>query len=210
MVTRRKIEPWERYRRGRNSGVRGMPKPRFLIVCEGEKTEPNYFKSFEVTSASISVIGTGRNTIDLVRKTINLVIQEEQNGSPYTSEDQVWCVFDKDSFSEDVFMGAIKLAHDNNFRVAYTNEAFELWYLLHYTYSDAALPRQVYKHKLSKYLGREYQKNDRRIYDDLYEKQGTAKRNAYKLMSIYSNHYPAKDNPSTTVHLLVEELNKNR
>ena len=33
----------------RRQGVREI-KQSFLIVCEGEKTEPDYFKSFRITS----------------------------------------------------------------------------------------------------------------------------------------------------------------
>ncbi|MDL5046865.1 RloB domain-containing protein, partial [Oscillatoria amoena NRMC-F 0135] len=38
-------------------------KQRFLIVCEGEKTEPNYFRSFRVPRnvVEIDVKGVGEN-----------------------------------------------------------------------------------------------------------------------------------------------------
>ena len=49
-MSRRK-QPWEREQ---SSGKRKVnsrsPLVRFLIICEGEKTEPNYFKSFPVES----------------------------------------------------------------------------------------------------------------------------------------------------------------
>ena len=39
----------------------------FLIVCEGEKTEPNYFKELEKElprgTVELKIEGTGRNTI---------------------------------------------------------------------------------------------------------------------------------------------------
>jgi len=42
----------------------------FLIVCEGERTEPNYFEALAETlpfgSIELEVEGTGRNTIGLV------------------------------------------------------------------------------------------------------------------------------------------------
>lgn len=44
----------------RKIGNRGYPKQIFLIVCEGERTEPNYFKSFRITSANVIVVGTGQ------------------------------------------------------------------------------------------------------------------------------------------------------
>jgi hypothetical protein len=47
------------------------PLRRFLIVCEGEKTEPNYFRTFpenpEVYDA-IDIYGTGYNTVSLVNE----------------------------------------------------------------------------------------------------------------------------------------------
>ncbi len=54
---------------------------------------------------------------------------------------RLWCVFDKDSFSDDNFNQAKKLAENNNIRPAYSNEAFELWYLLHFGYHQAATSR---------------------------------------------------------------------
>ena len=41
-------------------------KQRILIVCEGKKTEPNYFKSFPITSVKVEIFGDGFNTKSLV------------------------------------------------------------------------------------------------------------------------------------------------
>ena len=41
-----------------------------------------------------------------------------------------------------------------------------------------------------------------------FEKQTTAIKNARDLLKEYNPHIPARDNPYTTVHLLVEKLNK--
>ncbi len=59
-------------------GIRDL-RPRFLIVCEGEKTEPNYFKSFRV-NAVVEVKGTGRSTLDLVEYTRRLRNEARKNG----------------------------------------------------------------------------------------------------------------------------------
>ena len=45
-------------------------KQTFLIVCEGEVTEPEYFNSFRLTSANVKAIGKGMNTISLVKEAI--------------------------------------------------------------------------------------------------------------------------------------------
>lgn len=46
------------------------PRQRFLIVCEGGKTEPQYFEEFHLTN--VTVIGTGYNTDGLVQFAIQL------------------------------------------------------------------------------------------------------------------------------------------
>ena len=44
------------------------PAQRFLIVCEGERTEPNYFINFRVPKVVIHVKGFGLSPLDLVRR----------------------------------------------------------------------------------------------------------------------------------------------
>lgn len=56
----------------RTVGSRGAPKQSFLIVCEGTRTEPNYFKAFRVRSATVEVKGSGYNTRSLVEYTKNM------------------------------------------------------------------------------------------------------------------------------------------
>jgi hypothetical protein len=177
-------------------------RQRFLIVCEGEKTEPNYFRSFRVSKnvAEIDVQGLGENPSKLVQSAKELKQQEDY--------DQVWCVFDRDSWTVEDFNNAINNANDQGFKVAYSNEAFELWYVLHFEFLNTGIPRKDYLRKLTSLLGRTYQKNSETIYDDLFEKQSTAIRNADNLLKQYDPHNPSKDNPSTTVHRLVQELNK--
>jgi hypothetical protein len=45
------------------------------------------------------------------------------------------------------------------------------------------------------------------MYDKLRERQSIAIRNAEKLLANYDRPNPEQDNPSTTVHLLVQALN---
>jgi hypothetical protein len=176
-------------------------RQRFLIVCEGEKTEPNYFRSFRVPKdvAEIDVKGVGENPSKLVNSAKDLKEQEDY--------DQVWCVFDRDSWTPEDFNNAIRNAENQGFKVAYSNEAFELWYVLHFEFLNTGIPRNDYLQKLSLLLNQKYQKNSEKIYDELFDKQPTAIRNAINLLNQYDPHIPARDNPSTTVHLLVQELN---
>jgi len=179
---------------------------RILIVCEGKKTEPNYFKCFPGNPEifdQIDIHGTGYNTISLVNEAIRVKNEASRKNEPYI---EVWCVFDKDDFSVEQFNNAIILARENKIECAYSIEAFELWYLLHYNFCDAALSRKQYKDKLSALLGKTYQKNDEGIYKQLLSKQSTAIQNAQKLYALQYKQPLSEQNPITTVFLLVERL----
>ncbi|MGO9122298.1 MAG: RloB family protein [Desulfomonilaceae bacterium] len=183
----------------RKKNIRELRK-RFLIICEGERTEPNYFRAFPTNKEVLvcKIEGTGYNTVSLVRAAV-----EEKSRNDY---DEVWCVFDKDSFSTEQVNEAIQLANQNNIQVAFSNEAFELWYLLHYHYFNTAITRSDYIKKLTPLLGSPYKKNRPDMYDLLKEMIDTAVANANKLLDLYEPKQPAHDNPCTTVHLLVQRL----
>jgi len=173
-------------------------RQRFLIVCEGGKTEPNYFRKFRVPQLVVQVEGLGMNTIGLVQRALELKEQDEY--------DQVWCVFDKDDFPDRNFNAAITLARRNGVKVAYSNQSFELWYVLHFYYMDNALPRADYMRMLSKEMNHDYEKNSATIYEELRQRQDTAIRNAERLLNQYHPIRPSRDDPSTTVHKLVQQL----
>lgn len=95
---------------------------KILIVCEGTKTEPNYFEAFKTFNGGtivydIDVRELGQNTTDVVDKAIELKSKGDY--------DRVWAVFDKDSFSANKFNGAIIKAQNNGIGCAWSNEAME-------------------------------------------------------------------------------------
>ncbi|MFA4906711.1 MAG: RloB family protein [archaeon] len=187
-------------------GGRKPWKRRILIVCEGERTEPLYFKAFRISSVKVEIAGTGRNTDSLVEFAIDLEEKTRKNHEPY---DEVWCVFDKDDFPEQNFNRAFQLIENRkNFRIAYSNEAFELWYLLHFHYYNTAIDRSRYERKLTRLLGYTYKKKDPEMYQRLLNRQPDAIRNARNLLNSYRTYDPFRNDPSTTVVDLVEELNK--
>lgn len=171
-----------------------------LIVCEGTKTEPNYFEDMGKhlrINAVVEIDGTGRNTRDLVNY-----------ASSRKSEDfdEIWCVFDKDDFSDDDFNGAIQKAEQEEIRVAYSNECFELWYVLHYNFHTTAHKRDHYCSRLNTLIGERYEKGSSGMYYKLLEKLPKAIKHAQQLFREHENKTPARANPSTTVHLLVLRL----
>lgn len=177
------------------------PIQRFLIVCEGTQTEPNYFgklREHHRLNALVTVKGEGLDPSQLIERALAECQKDDY--------DQVWCVFDRNSWPAQNFNNALAQARRHNMRVAYSNEAFEIWYLLHFNYYDTGIPRQQYIQRLEELLGHPYAKNNRATYDELRNRQVDALRNARTLLAQYDPPDPANDNPSTTVHLLVEEL----
>ncbi|MDQ6953339.1 MAG: RloB family protein [Mariprofundaceae bacterium] len=70
-----------------------------LIVCEGEKTEPNYFNGLKdhygLNSANIEVCGEcGSDLLSIVEFASDRYLEERNAGDPF---DRVYCVFDKDT-----------------------------------------------------------------------------------------------------------------
>lgn len=201
------IAPWKKKRSAKRRIRNRAPRDRILIVCEGECTEPLYFRAFPVnkTVVDVDISGMGANTDSLVEKAAELKNEALKNGDPYN---QVWCVFDRDSFPAQNFNRAFQLAQNQKIRIAYTNQAFELWYLLHFHFYNVGMSRHGYIDKLSALLTWHYQKNNQKMYEVLHPKQQDAIRNAKKLLSTYSSFNPEKNDPSTTVYRLVEELNR--
>ena len=120
-------------------------KPSILIVCEGKNTEPSYFNQFRITSAIVKSIGEGYNTVSLVNRAIEL--------SQQRTYDQVWCVFDKDDFTDNDFNSAVQIALSNDFEVAYSNQSFEYWLILHFNdHQGGGMHRDSYNDKINRVI----------------------------------------------------------
>lgn len=172
-----------------------------LIVCGG-KTEQIYFKKFKSDLANIVIKSKLNN--ESPRRIVESAIKEK-NKSSYI---QTWAVFDKDEFND--FDDAIQLAKNNNIYTAFSNQAFELWFILHYKYINHNMHRNKYKDEIKKIMSSDYNKTDEKIYNKLKNKMDKAINNAkkghqeHKLIS----NKPSEWESCTTVYMLVEELNR--
>ena len=183
-----------------------------LIVTEGEKTEPNYFKGIIKNLPNhlvqVEIIGEGANTKSVVKSAIQIRDRRTQDfGNP--DFDEIWVVFDKDDFPAKNFNSAIEMAKNEDIQCAYSNEAFELWYILHFQFLDAAVNRKRYIEILKETLGN-YEKNQDDIYQILKEKgnESQAIQWAKRLHKDLNVGNPAEEKPTTLVYQLVESLNR--
>jgi hypothetical protein len=185
-------------------------KQTFLIVCEGKNTEPDYFNAFRLTSAHVKALGNGYNTLSLITSAIQIKQQEAMLGKRYN---QHWVVFDKDDWTASDFNSAIFMAKANGFKIAYSNQAFEFWYILHFAIMQGAIHRNQYEAILSRHLGFRYAKDSattKKLFDILLPLQQTAISNAIRVYDAFGEPHssPSNEESSTTVHKLVTELNK--
>lgn len=162
-------------------------------------------------------VGTGYNTYSLVKKAKKIADSKEY--------DQIWCVFDKDDFLDSTFNRAIHKAEKLGYRVAYSNQAFEYWIILHFDdHQGGKMNRQNYKSKLNDLLmpfGIEYDADGRKIVrEDLFDvlmgidqrsrkkRMNLAIERATRIYNAWDHKSPAKEESSTTVFQLVNELLK--
>lgn len=220
---------------------------RILIVCEGKKTEPNYFRALinhvnkngvyvvdtDENSITVTIDGTyegdGENTKSVIKTALKLKDKEEMAGNSY---DCVWVVFDRDSFPKEKFNTAIAMASQHNLRCAYSNEAFELWYLFHFVNRVTAMSRKEYEKAIENQInafadvkkkkdvdlckqykkdfpsGYHYKKNDPKTFEYVtkYGSMEQAIKWTKQQQSVWTDKRYSEHNPTTLVYELVEML----
>ena len=142
-------------------------KPIFVIFCEDEVSEPIYFESFRTETIKINVIGGQKQGMQNVLNALKYCGKNDlmEGVGEYrrlkAGNIHVWCVFDRDLDVDDrdielsniTFDEAIHLANLRGIKVAWSNDVFELWILMHFEDVDTNLPenqlRQTYYHRLT-------------------------------------------------------------
>ncbi|CAM2010044.1 RloB family protein [Acanthopleuribacter pedis] len=155
----------------------------FLIVTEGEETEPRYFKALRKDLAlavgQVDIFGFGYTPKRLVEQAIKKAQKDHY--------DQIFCVFDRDAHPH--FEAAFRLAKRSRkpVHVIASTPCFEIWYLLHFTYTTKSYhPKE--KHSpcdclicdLKTYLPN-YAKSEEHLYQKLKNHRETAKKHAAQL-----------------------------
>jgi hypothetical protein len=192
------------------------PYDKVLIVCEGQKTEPNYFQEivewYKLNTANVTVDGSCDSSPKSVfERAFELWEEENKIGNPY---DRVYCVMDKDSHEtyDQTLRRISSKTPKNTFYAAQSIPCFEYWLLLHFRYTtkpyaakgNSSIGNEVEKDLKS--VMPEYEKGSQNIFSSLYDKLEFAKKNAARVLQYALDNQT--DNPSTHVHKLVEYLQK--
>ena len=121
-----------------------------LIVTEGTKTEPEYFRAIRdiinhqyKDRVQLDIYGEGENTLNLFDRA-----QKHVNNSPNIYK-HVWIVYDTDDFPSDHINKTAQLCEncsndETTYHAIWSNQCIELWFLLHFSYFQSDIHRQEY------------------------------------------------------------------
>lgn len=190
---------------------------RWLIVCEGTKTEPHYFRELlEDLGIRHQVVriapNDGVSPDRVVAHALALYDEDAQGGDAY---DMVYCVFDRDTHT--TFDAAVRRTKDlraegKPLEAVTSTPCFEFWLLLHFGYTDQpfhaagkkSVGDQVVTSLKTKQGFSKYGKGQKGIYARLKGKLDDALGYAEQLR----NHCIATGsiNPATDIDKLILEL----
>ncbi|SEA73129.1 RloB-like protein [Thiothrix caldifontis] len=186
-----------------------------LIVCEGTKTEFNYFNELchtyhlqAVHTIKVTAGGSGSNAANILHDAKKRYARSKDNGNAF---DHVFCVFDRDddkganiSFQPTIH----EISKLKDFQAIYSIPSFEFWLLLHFSYTRQcfANPKQVLTCLQKEYPT--YQKNQQGLFQTLQENLDAALQNAARCEQEAIEC--GEHNPSTKVHELIHFLRELR
>jgi hypothetical protein len=212
MSLRRRVRPESALGR---SGPTRRPRESILIVCEGTKTEPNYFETLcrelGLGTVNVEIVGEGAGIVRVVDETIRRVNEraaEAEESSQRAPFDEAWCVVDterrNDNRSWDRGVGR---ATAKGLRLAWSNPCFEYWLLLHFeligqSFNGYSAIRPAVRRHI-----RHYEKSAD-YFEQLAPRVPTAIEHSKRIHRAQWQHTPKPIdcNPATTVHELVERL----
>lgn len=196
---------------------------KFYIFTEGTKTEKNYFNGFKYyieknprLKNMVIIVPCGKETLRILDDAIKY---KTDNG---ITNGEFWCVYDIDDNPavnvNAVVQKCVSLNNKNKsgcrFFVAWSNECFEIWIILHFQYYTANNHRSEYYKLLDKEFQNlglsKYSKNTEDIFD-LLLKKGNPKlaiRYAKKLINRSKGKMPSEIALGTNMYELVEKLIK--
>lgn len=204
----------------RRNAAKRAPFERILIVCEGEKTEPNYFREiqreYRLSTANVQVWPSAHGTepIQVVSYAEHLFLNGDRSKAiEPRAFDRVVAVFDRDQHQS--YFNALqkaasldgRLTNDDGTNIPFHAIAsvpcFELWLLLHFENVQAPIHRTEVYERLKNHLPN-YDKGQGGHWAATKHELPTAVSRA-QARAAATNAYDGNQ-PFTAVHELVQRL----
>ena len=209
MRNHRKLPRLKRSRHSRE------PQRKFILFCEGAKTEVAYFKAirrvYSSTLIDLEVHGGAGVPYTIAEKAIEqakslgLIRRSRRRKDSYETGDRVWAVFDRDDHPR--FNEAVANCQACNVGVGFSNPCFELWLILH----ERDVGRYEDRHAMQSTLARlrpEYDPDGAKTpdCDDLVKRVEAAEQRSETQLQRRMEEDNPYGNPSTTVGRLTREI----
>jgi hypothetical protein len=182
----------------------------YYIVTDAKETEQNYFYGLR---NSMPKEMQQKLVIKVVKdSTVNLVERAKTQASLQPQYGEMWIIFDRDQVKN--FDEIIRQAEKENISVAWSNPCIEIWFSAYFddmfSCNDSVSCCNTFSTIFERKTKQKYYKSDVKIYDKLckYGNERQAIFISKKKLKEQSdlNNMPSKMYPTTTVHLLVEEI----
>lgn len=197
------------------SSQNSKPKKIFIVLCEGEKTEPKYFSGIFRSKLSNRESYTFKIYKPTDHSPLGLVhaAKKEKTDalrSGISAKDIItWAVFDRDQHAK--IPEAHNMARDNNIFIAFSSICFEFWILLHYSSTTRPFSSCV---EVEEFIRQNHDANYNSIdnlYEHLKDRIGSAITNAKAVRDSHSRDLENGKktyelNPYTDVDYLVTVL----
>jgi hypothetical protein len=201
-------------RKKRSTKQTRVEKKSILIALEDTKSSRYYFQKLLQDKGFRGEVVIAKHIGTNPKKVLEALDKHKQE-HPKERFEKEWIVIDKDSWSKDEFNGTIKMAREKNICVAFSNEAYELWLLLHFEQLSRFTSREDLNSKLDHHFREKfktpYSKATSEVYKWTKEHQVTAIKHAKSLVQQHEQNHgkltPYEHNPLTMIHQLVICLN---
>jgi hypothetical protein len=184
------------------------PLARFVVITEGQRTEPRYLAELQDHVNAVVTIRTEAPNSDPVRLAALAVerLKAARKVQALEKNDEFWCFLDVDDYGDQIAR-AREVARNGRVHVAVSNPCFEVWLLAHFRFTSAPLTRPQLAKALADHLPGYSAKSkgfDLGVLPPLYSQ---ASANAQRLEA----HHEAAGNergadPSSEVHLFMTSV----
>jgi hypothetical protein len=198
-------------RRTRRQDHRRSAHRRILILTQGKVTEPAYFDCLRQLYRHVVVVV--KDCPKSPQQMLDVAIAEQKKAAKNREDsfDATWVGFDAEERPDEAMLRALRQkAGQYDVRLAWSNPCFEVWLLLHLTFSQAPLLNADHAIRQLVPLLLGYAKDQRaaeRCMATLIPKFSTALTHAQRLRDGHvargTGEFP---NPATDVDLLVREI----
>ena len=193
-------------------GPRREPKRRFVLFCEGARTEPAYFDAIKRGCAStliaVEIVGAAGVPMTIAERAVeeaNARGRRRRRRDSFEEDDEIWAVFDRDRHPR--FNEAVAWCEQHGVSVARSDPCFELWLILHEQDYDRSCDHRDVQEDFAR-LHPEYDRVGSKTPNcaDMVRRVEEAEKRAEAQLHLRKEQGAPFGNPSTTVFRLTRAI----